>query len=300
LEKYGAQCVFTSEINKFAQQVYRANFSGEVAGDINQIDEQSIPSHDILCGGFPCQAFSTVGARNGFSDPRGTLFFEILRIAKYHLPKVILLENVKGLLTHNHGDTFLTIKNSLTDLGYTVYWQVLDATMFDLPQRRKRVFIVAVKDDIKFYFPTGQLTSLRLQDIMEMNVNANHFLSEARYNFILNKKKLNQCRYGYHLVGPNDFVFTLLNSKYEHNLIVDDTKPTGTFLNIKSKGGDTNQINQHHVRRLTPKEYMRLQGFPDDFKMPVSNKQAYRLLGNAVAVPVVEAVFEAIKQQAFC
>jgi DNA (cytosine-5)-methyltransferase 1 len=299
LERQGAQCIFTSENNKFAQMVYQANFTGQIDGDISKISEQDIPAHDVLCAGFPCQAFSTVGQKKGFHDVRGTMFFEILRLVKHHQPKVLLLENVNGLLHHDKGFTFKTIRSSLIKLGYSFYHQVLNATMFGLPQLRKRVFMVVIRKDldIGFQFPIGSPTNNRLKDIVESHVDAHHFLSEQRYNFILNKKVKNQCRYGYHLIGPDDFVFTLLNSKYEHNLIVDHSTPIGNFVNIKSKGGDSNIINQYHVRRLTPREYARLQGFSDNFLLPVSNKQAYKLLGNAVAVPVVEVLFKAIRQQ---
>ncbi len=298
LEKAGATCVFSSEIDKYALQAYKANFNEEVHGDITKIKEKDIPAHDVLCAGFPCQSFSDFGKRKGFSDPRGTLFFDILRIAKHHSPKVLLLENVVGLVHHNGGDTFETIKNSLADIGYIVHWQVLDATMFGLPQRRNRVFIVAIRKDISkaFTFPTGVLTPRRMADIVESNVDANHFLAEARYERVLKQKAAGQCQYSHFLIGPDDFAHTLLTSKYEHNLVVDDTKPSGKFYNVKAKTAKSARINKQNVRRLTPKEYGRLQGFPDDYKMPVSNKQAYRLFGNAVAVPVVSAVFDEIKK----
>jgi len=298
LEKSGAQCVFSSEINKFAIQVYKDNFSEDPSGDITKIKEEDIPAHDILCAGFPCQSFSTVGTKKGFSDPRGTLFFDILRIAKYHKPKILLLENVKGLISHNNGDTFETIKNSLSNIGYVVSWKVLDATMFGVPQKRQRVFIVAVRKDIQntFVFPTGSPTTKKLKDIVEFNVDAKYFLSENRNNFICNKRALGQCNYGYHLIGPNDYVYTLLNSKYEHNLIVDNTSPIGLFNNIKAKIAGDNVINKQNVRRLTPKEYARLQGFPEDFKITIVNKHAYQVFGNAVAVSVVEAIFMEIKK----
>ena len=298
LEKHKATCVFSSEINKYAKQVYEANFSELPSGDIVQIDEKDIPAHDVLCAGFPCQAFSYFGQRKGFSDPRGTLFFEVLRIAKHHKPKVIFLENVKGLITHNDGDTFETIKNSLESIGYIVNWKVLNATMFDLPQRRERVFIVAIRKDIQktFEFPAGSLTSKTMKDIVESNVNANHFLAAARYEHVLKQKAAGQCAYSHFLIGPNDMAHTLLTSKYEHNLVQDNTKPTGKFYNVKAKTAKSARINKQNVRRLTPREYARLQGFPDDFKFAVSNKQAYRLFGNAVAVPVVEAIFAEIKK----
>jgi DNA (cytosine-5)-methyltransferase 1 len=298
LEKAGATCVFSSEINKYALQVYQANFNEDASGDITQIKEEDIPAHDVLCAGFPCQAFSEFGQRKGFSDPRGTLFFEILRVAKHHKPKVVLLENVLGLTYHNGGDTFETIKNSLDALGYKVYWQVLDTSMFGLPQKRKRVFIVGVRKDIKktFKFPEGVLTTRGMKDVMESNVDANHFIAEARWEHVLKQKKAGQCKLSHFVIGPDELAHTLLTSKYEHNLVVDTSKPTGTFHNVKAKTAKSARRNKQHVRRLTPREYGRLQGFPDSFQVPVSNKQAYRLFGNAVAPPVVEAVFAEIKR----
>ena len=302
LEKAGAHCVFSSEIDKYALQVYQANFREKVSGDITKIAEKDIPAHDVLCAGFPCQAFSTIGKRKGFSDPRGTLFFEVLRAAKHHKPKVLLLENVKGLLTHNDGDTFETIKNSLEDIDYTVYWQILDATMFGLPQRRKRIFIVAIRNDIdkKFIFPTGSLTDRTIKDILDSNVDANFFISEERYERIFSLKEKGVTRYEKFIIGPNDFAHTLLAVDYEVNLVVDKTLSTGNFYNKQAKfkkAGCKNAtiINAHHLRRLTPLEYKRLQGFPEDFNMCVSNKRAYYLLGNAVAVPVIAAIFDQIK-----
>lgn len=292
LEKLGAECVFTSEINKYAQQVYSSNFSGIVHGDITNINEQNIPAHDVLCAGFPCQSFSSCGNGKGLSDPRGTLFFDILRIAKYHKPKIIFLENVKGLLSHNNGDTFATIKNSLHDLGYQVNWKILSATMFDLPQRRERVYIVAVRNDIaenSFQFPIGNLTKKRLKDIKESNVDASHFLSEARNEKIKQNRILKRGGFGYHLVQDDEFVYTILREKYEFNLIIDNSIP----INLELR---KNKINSENVRRLTPIEYSRLQGFPENFKMPISNKQKYYMFGNSVAVPVIEAIYQEIKK----
>lgn len=298
LEQAGATCVFSSEIDKYALQVYKANFNEEASGNITAIKEQDIPAHDVLCAGFPCQTFSDFGNRKGFKDPRGTLFFEIVRIAKHHKPKVVLLENVLGLTWHDGGNTFETIKYSLSEIGYNVHWQILDATMFGLPQMRKRIFIVAIRDDIKkpFKFPEGTLTTKTMKDIIESNVDANHFIAEERYEHVLDQKANGQCQYSHFVIGPNDYAHTLLTSKYEHNLVVDTTKPTGKFHNVKAKTAAASRINKQHVRRLTPREYGRLQGFPDTFRMPVSNKQSYRLFGNAVAVPVVAAVFEEIKK----
>lgn len=291
LEKAGATCVFSSEINKYALQVYKDNFNEEASGDITKIAEKDIPAHDVLCAGFPCQAFSMLGMKKGFCDTRGTLFFDVVRIAKHHKPKVIFLENVPGLVSHDKGNTFEVIKNNLIDLGYKIYWKILEATMFGVPQKRKRIFIVAVRNDIKkdFIFPEGSLTDKTMKDVMETNVNANHFISEKRYERIFLLKKSGITRFDKFIIGPGDLAHTLLAVDYEANLIVDKTVPTGKFLK------QTNIINKHNLRRLTPLEYRRLQGFPESFKMSVSNKQAYYLLGNSVPVSVVSAIFEQIK-----
>jgi len=302
LEKGGAKCVFSSEIDKYALQVYKANFNEDASGDITQIKEKEIPAHDVLCAGFPCQAFSTLGMKRGFSDTRGTLFFEVVRIAKYHKPKVILLENVPGLVSHNKGDTFETIQNNLSGLGYKVYWKILEATMFGVPQKRRRIFIVAIRNNIpkEFSFPIGLLTKKTMKDIVECNVHANYFISEERYERLSSLKKNGVSRYDKFIIGPEDYAHSLLAVDYEANLIVDKTKPTGSFYNkqaIFKKPGCKNAtiINKRRLRRLTPNECKRLQGFPEDFKMPVSNKRAYYLFGNAVPVPVVAAIFEQIK-----
>jgi DNA (cytosine-5)-methyltransferase 1 len=302
LEKAGATCVFSSEINRYALRVYKANFNEDASGDITQIKEKDIPAHDVLCGGFPCQAFSTLGMKKGFADIRGTLFFEVVRIAKHHKPKVIFLENVPGLVSHDKGTTLETIENNLSNLGYKVYKKILEATMFGVPQKRRRLFIVAVRNDIKkeFEFPTGSLTTKTMKDVMEKNVNANYFISEERYERIASLKKNGITRFDKFFIGADDFAHAILAVDYEANLIVDKTKPTGIFYNKQAKykkSGCKNAtiINAHHLRRLTPNECRRLQGFPEDFKMPVSNKQAYFLLGNAVPVPMVAAIFEQIK-----
>lgn len=302
LEEGGAECVFSSDINKFARKVYKDNFGEEPSGDITKIKEEDIPPHDVLCGGFPCQSFSALGMRKGFSDTRGTLFFDIVRVAKHHKPKVILLENVSGLVSHDKGNTLETIENELKSLGYKVQWKILEATMFGLPQKRKRIFIVAVRSDIKkeFTFPTGSLTIKTLADVMESNVDANYFISEERYERIIALKENGISRFDKFFVGPDDLAHTLLAVDYEANLVLDKTKPIGTFYNKQAKfkkAGCKNAtiVNKHSLRRLTPNEYRRLQGFPEDFKMSVSNKQAYFLLGNAVPVPVVSAIFEQIK-----
>ena len=179
LSSCGAKCVFACEWNSFAQKTYIDNFGVIPQGDITKIEAKDIPTHDILCAGFPCQAFSIAGKQKGFEDVRGTLFFDIVRIAEYHKPKILFLENVKNLISHDTGNTFSTIKNYLSNLGYNVFYQILDTSNFGLPQHRERIYIVAFRKDIlhndNFKFPTLKMDSC-LNDILEKNNNDIKFI----------------------------------------------------------------------------------------------------------------------------
>lgn len=169
--KENIEFVFSSEIDKYAQQTYQANFDETPHGDITKIDEKKIPSHDILLAGFPCQAFSIAGKRLGFEDTRGTLFFEVARIIKYHKPKIVFLENVKGFVNHDKGNTFKVVKESLEELGYKVYSKVLNAKDFGIPQNRERIYIVAFLNDIRFEFPKPFNSNISIKSKLENDVN---------------------------------------------------------------------------------------------------------------------------------
>ena len=170
--------VFSSEIDRFAQQTYCANF-GEIShGDITKIDEKDIPPHDVILAGFPCQAFSVAGLRKGFEDTRGTLFFDVARIASYHKPKLIFLENVKGFVNHDKGNTFKVVKQTLEDLGYKVYSKVLNAKDFGVPQNRERIYIVAFLDDVEFEFPEIANIDICLGDILDEKVDEKYTISD--------------------------------------------------------------------------------------------------------------------------
>ena len=176
--KENIEFVFSSEIDKYAQQTYKANFDGDVAGDITKIDEKDIPSHDILLAGFPCQAFSIAGKRLGFEDTRGTLFFEVARIIKYHKPKILFLENVKGFVNHDNGNTFRVVKETLEEMGYKVFTKVLNAKDFGVPQNRERIYIVAFLDNVDFDFPKILDKDICLGNILDKNVDKKYTISD--------------------------------------------------------------------------------------------------------------------------
>lgn len=275
-ESVGARCVFTSEWDKFAQQTYKKNFTGKIHGDITKIPVTQIPSFDILCGGFPCQPFSQAGLQLGFQDARGTLFFNILEIARYHRPKIVFLENVKRLKTHNGGRTFKVIQHSLETLGYTVYSTILNAKDFALPQNRERLFIVASLMDKKFSFPTPQNIPTRLGDILEQFVDEKYTISEKLWYGHQRRKRE-------HVKKGNGFGYSLVNNESPY---------TNTISARYYKDGSEILIAQSgkNPRKLTPREAARLQGFPDSFQIPVSDCQAYKQFGNSVPINVVKEI----------
>lgn len=275
------ECVFSSEWDKFAQKTYEANFSQIPAGDITKIKASEIPNFDVLLAGFPCQPFSAIGKREGFKNKaQGTMFFEVLRILKYHMPKAFLLENVQGLLTIQHGETFKTIIELLTTAGYNVQWKLLQASDFGLPQSRRRVIIVGFRSDIdasSFAFPTGNGKTKYVGNILEDDPEGYSISKHLQKSYLFKKDD------GHPLVvDKNSKCFAkTLNASY-HKI----QRITGTFV----KGGETG------LRLFSELECKRLQGFPDDFKVPVSRTQMYRQFGNSVAIPMIEAVSSKIKK----
>lgn len=281
LESIGAKCVFSSEIDKFAQQTYEANFGEKPHGDITKIAAKDIPPHDILCAGFPCQSFSIAGKKKGFEDTRGTLFFEIARIAKYHKPKVLFLENVQGLLSHDKGKTFLIIFTTLEDLGYIVHYKVLNSKNFGVPQNRKRVFIVAFLNDVDFKFPKPSNQVTCIVDILETDVDEKYFISEKAWLGHQKRKAKNMA----------------LGKGFGYKLVTHESLETSTLTSHYSKGGTEILLKENtsnRPRKLTPRECARLQGFPDSFKIVCSDTQAYKQFGNAVTVNVITAIAKQI------
>lgn len=277
--------VFSSEIDSNAKKTYKANFGEDPSGDITQIAANDIPDHDILVGGFPCQAFSQAGLKRGFEDTRGTLFFEIARILKEKKPKAFLLENVKNLTLHDHGKTFETIKTTLEQLGYAITPVLFKAKDFGVPQNRERIYIIGfnkkkVKNYKNFALPTPPCPETHVGDILEENVNEKYTISDTLW-------KGHQRRKAEHKLKGNGFGYTLFNS---------DSPYTNTISARYYKDGSEILIEQQgkNPRKLTPRECARLQGFPENFIIPVSDTQAYKEFGNSVAVPVIHAIAEEI------
>lgn len=277
-QKLGGTCVFSSEIDKFAIQTYEANWGETPSGDITKIDEKDIPKFDILLAGFPCQAFSIAGKRKGFDDTRGTMFFEIERILEYHNPKCFMLENVKGLLSHDKGNTFRVMKDILENkLGYKIYYQVLNAKDFGVPQNRERIIIVGFKNhDIQFEFPKPSGIKTKLGDILEKDVPEKYTISDKIWASHQRRKEMHKAKgngFGYSLFNENSPYTSTISARYYKD---------GSEILIEQK--------DKNPRKLTPREAARLQGFPDDFKLVVSDLQCYKQFGNSVPTKMIEAV----------
>lgn len=277
--------VFSSEIDKFAVKTYRANFGEEPYGDITQIDEMDIPKHDILVGGFPCQAFSQAGKKLGFEDTRGTLFFEIARIIKEKRPRAFLLENVKNLKSHDKGRTFSIIEKTLKNLDYEVIPMIFKAKDFGVPQNRERIYIVGfdkttVKAYKDFVIPVPPCEETNVGMILDSNVNDKYTISD-------NLWKGHRRRKAEHKIKGNGFGYSIVNEKSPY---------TNTISARYYKDGSEILIEQigKNPRKLTPREAARLQGFPESYIIPVSDTQAYKQFGNSVAVPVIKAIAEKI------
>jgi DNA (cytosine-5)-methyltransferase 1 len=287
-QNLGGKCVFTSEINKFARKTYEANFGEVPFGDITQINEDSIPEHDVLCAGFPCQPFSiagvskkkSLGREHGFLDAtQGTLFFDIARIVEAKRPKTFLLENVKNLVSHDKGNTFKIILDTLHELDYTVYTKVIDGKYF-VPQHRERIFFVGFNNQIfkgqeKFSFPELADPDFKVKDILEESVEGKYTLSDKLWSYLqdyASKHKEKGNGFGFGLTDINGITRTISARYYKD----------GSEVLIPQQG--------KNPRRLTPRECARLQGYPDTFLIPVSDNQAYRQFGNSVVYPLIHAI----------
>jgi DNA (cytosine-5)-methyltransferase 1 len=297
MQNLGGKCVFTSEWDKDAQKTYRANFGEVPFGDITKEDTKKyIPDgFDVLCAGFPCQAFSIAGKRGGFEDTRGTLFFDVAEIIKRKKPKAIFLENVKGLRNHNGGRTLETILNVLrNDLNYFVPEpQIVNAKNFGVPQHRERIYIVGFRKDQgvkEFEYPKPLKKNVKFADVKEKKVPATkYFLSTQYVQTLINHKERHESKgngFGYAII-PDDGIANAIvvgGMGRERNLVYDhritDYTPT---THIKGT------VNREGIRKMTPREWARLQGFPDKYVIPVADASAYKQFGNSVAVPAIQA-----------
>jgi len=289
-QELGGECVFTSEWNKFAQITYEANFGEVPYGDITQIDEKEIPDHDILIGGFPCQPFSiagvskknSLGKEHGFKDEtQGTLFFDVARIIHEKKPKTFFLENVKNLLSHDKGNTFNVISKTLNELGYTIYYKVLDGKYF-VPQHRERIVIIGFlnshfKGEEKFEFPEMPEPNHKFRDILEPDPDDKYTLTDNTWRYLqahAEKHKAKGNGFGFGMTDLNGISRTMSARYYKDGSEILIPQP------------------RTNPRRLTPRECARLQGYPDTFDIPVSNTQAYRQFGNSIVVPLMKSVGE--------
>lgn len=316
--------VFASEFEPYAVKTYAANFNGpaeglpassdhllmcdtpKIYGDITKIDERDIPSFDICLAGFPCQAFSIAGRKKGFDDDykgmsRGTLFFEVVRICEYHRPKVIFCENVKGLTMHDKGRTFEVIKGTLEEMHYKVFYKVLNSKNFGVPQNRERIYIVAFRSDVapdSFEFPTHAGRRKVIRDILEEEVpSAKYYLSTQYLKTLEAHKQRHKDKgngFGYVIRDLDDTAGAIVcgGMGRERNLIVDDRLTDFTpVTHIKG------EVNRQGIRKMTPREWARLQGYPDSFDISsVADVHLYKQFGNSVSVPVIKAIAKRIKE----
>lgn len=311
-ERNNIKCVFSSDIDKYSTQTYLSNFNEHPHGDIKEINTKDIPSFDILTAGFPCQPFSYSGKLKGFKDRiRGTLFFDIHRILKHHKPKMFLLENVKGLVSHNKGDTLKVILKALSSLDYDVHWKVISSLNFGLPQKRERWYCVGFNKKVNYEFPKIKLNDTpKIKDVLEKTPSSiNLKLKDHEIHMINNHFNSNEVR-----VKHDNSRFSKDSKKGKHG-VYSFLKPDGSLrfhIGDKSK----TQIQEMYYssvntysstiianrspklwdikRKLSVRECARLQGFPEYFKFPCSDTQSYKQLGNSVSVPVVQELIKSM------
>lgn len=300
LESFKCRCVFSSEWDKHSQRTYFDNFGEMPDGDITKIQEQDIPGHDIIAGGFPCQAFSISGKMQGFDDIRGTLFFDIVRIANYHRPKVLLLENVKNLRIHDNGKTLKTILDTLDKIGYDVFYQVLVASNFGLPQARERIYFVCFRKDLEisnFRFPSPLKSNISLSEVLEddLSVDPTCFIKRSDIDI-----------YGSKLLSGNLFP-ELLNRPIQIGRMNKGGQgeriysPIGHAITLSAYGGGPGgktgaYLVNDKVRKLTPRECARVQGFPEKFVLNPSKSVSYTQFGNSVPINVLQHILICINR----
>ena len=311
MQRCGGKCVFTSEFDAYAQKTYEANFGDIPAGDITKQETHDLipEKFDIVCAGFPCQAFSLAGKRLGFNDlykgmSRGTLFAEVVKICEKHRPKAVFCENVKGLFIHDKGNTFKVIKSEFEAIGYKFFYKILNSKDFGVPQHRERIYMVAFREDYalngyEFEFPRPTGANMTLNDIREHNVSARYYLSDVYVETL----KRHRAR---HEAAGHGFGYVIRDWKgvsgaivcggmgRETNLVKEENgTPKGLVPETHIRGS----INKEGIRKMTPREWARLQGFPESFKLVLSDVHLYKQFGNSVSIPVIEAISKKIVAQ---
>lgn len=293
MSSFGTKCVFASEWDKYAAETYHQNFNIKPFGDITKIDVSYIPEHDILCGGFPCQAFSISGKQKGFDDIRGTLFFDIARVINHHKPKVVFLENVKNLSRHNQGKTLATIDETLKSLGYSFHTKVLNASKYGLPQNRERLYIVAFRKDLKltnFNFPIATNELVCLKEVLENNPANAKIVDRLDIEISKNYNELNLLNKPIQIGKVNKGG---QGERIYHTL--------GHAITLSAYGGGVGSktglyLVNEKIRKLSPRECARVQGFPESFILNSSDLQSYKQFGNSISVNVLQHIlFEITK-----
>ena len=287
LESCGAKCIYSSEWDKYAQEVYQMNFGDLPEGDITLVDENDIPDHDILCAGFPCQAFSISGKRKGFEDSRGTLFFDVARIVKKKMPKVVFMENVRNFATHDEGNTLEVVKNTMMELGYSFYSDVLNSLHYGIPQKRERIYMVCFRNDLKvtdFRFPKPFKLQNYLENYLLPDEEVEH-LVRTRDDLILNDTEVDNN-------ADKSIRLGIVGKGGQGERIY---SPKGIAITLSAHGGGAfaktgGYLINGKTRRLHPRECARIMGFPDSYKLHPNNNQAYKQFGNSVVVNVLQYI----------
>ncbi|MEA2099384.1 MAG: DNA cytosine methyltransferase [Campylobacterota bacterium] len=304
-ESIDASCLFSAEIDKHACQTYKLNFNDNAFNDVSKIDSKNIPDFDILCAGFPCQPFSIAGQRKGFQDTRGTLFFDIERIIRDKKPKAFILENVKGLVSHDEGNTLKTILNTLgssingdinndtldNNLDYNVYYKVLNSKDYAVPQNRERIYIIGFKNkEIEFNFPSKILDKTDLNSILSDDISGSEISDTAKFNITNNLKNHKK----YDDIKNQKLLLAYEIRKSRCTFRFDNLSPTLTAK--MGTGGNNVPVLVNQMRKLTTRECLRIQGFPDSYKIEPNKAQSYKQIGNSVSVPVIKLLAKEIKR----
>lgn len=292
LESYGAKCVFSSEKDKYAIETYEANYGERPSGDITKIKSEDIPNHDILCAGFPCQPFSISGKQQGFNDERGIHFFEIYRIVQYHKPSILFLENVANLKRHNDSQTIKLMQEMLEELGYIINMKVLNASDYNVPQSRKRIYFVCFNKEklpiYNFEYPEPIVCTTYLKDILQSDDETKQYRI-VRDDITFKDIDITKCEAKPIRIGT-------INKGGQGDRIY---SPLGHAITLSAEGGGAGSktgayLINGYVRKLSPRECARVQGFPEEFIISEKTNQAYKQFGNSVALPVLKYIVRCI------
>ena len=297
LSSFNAKCIFSSEWDENCKDVYERNYGIRPFGDITKIDEREVPKHDVLCAGFPCQAFSVSGKQLGFADTRGTLFFDVIRIARFRKPKILILENVRNFARHDNGNTIRTVKNTLEEAGYSVCFKVLNASNFGVPQKRDRIFIIALRNDIQcggFVFPVSSGKQTRLIDFLLPDSETDEYV--VNRDDVVMKPQIEAIPNLFGVFPQRPLRIGTVNKGGQGERIYN---PMGHAITLSAYGGGVGAktglyLVNGRIRRLAPRECARITGFPDSFSISENKNISYKQFGNCVVVNVVKAIIEKI------